>query len=145
MVKYTSELTYINQRLKELITFVRQNSPNAIIVLQPDEGPYPKQFRGPMSADRYYDPIGLPQKQMKQKFGIMASYFMPGLNGKEVAELNSSVNLFRFILNKYFGYNLKMLPDCQLSTGNKFNLYNYTAVNDRLSGQPLPAVCRAYE
>ncbi|MEX1059047.1 MAG: hypothetical protein WEC17_01295, partial [Candidatus Saccharimonadales bacterium] len=78
-VKYINELTYINKRLKELIAHIRQNSPNAVIILQPDEGPYPKQFRGALSADRYYDPLELPQKQMKQKFGIFASYFMPGV------------------------------------------------------------------
>ncbi|HEY5549896.1 MAG TPA: sulfatase-like hydrolase/transferase [Candidatus Saccharimonadales bacterium] len=144
-VKYTTELTYINKRLKELISSIKRNSPSSIIVLQADEGPYPKQFRGPMSADRYYDPIELPQKQMRQKFGILASYYMPGLAPEEVQTMNASVNLFRFILNKYFGYGLEMLPDCQLSTGNKFNLYNYTAVNDRLSGGPLPSECRQYE
>ncbi len=144
-IKYTSELTYINKRLKELISSIKQSSPNAIILLQPDEGPYPKQFRGPMSADRYYDPIELPQKQMQQKFSIMASYYMPGLDTEAVQSMNTSVNLFRFILNQYFGYELAMLPDCQLSTGNKFNLYNYTAVNDRLKGGPLPSECRRYE
>lgn len=144
-LKYTEELKFVNKRLKELITYIKLNSPNSVIILQPDEGPYPKQFRGPMSPDRYYDPIELPQKQMRQKFSIMASYFMPGVEPQEVATLDSSVNLFRFVLNKYFGYELKMLPNCQLSTGNKFNLYNYTVVNDRLSGGPLPAECRRYE
>ncbi len=144
-VKYINELTYINKRLKELVAGIRQGSPNAVIILQPDEGPYPKQFRGALSAERYYDPLELPQKQMKQKFGILASYFMPGAEPSEVAKIDSSVNVFRFVLNKYLGYDLPMLPDCQLSGGNKFNIYNYTAVNDRLTGNPLPAECRRYE
>jgi hypothetical protein len=144
-VKYTNELTYINKRLQELISHIKQTSPDAVMVLQADEGPYPKQFRGPMSADHYYDPLGLPQKELKQKFGIFASYYMPGIEPNEVKDMDSSVNVFRFVLNKYFGYNLELLPDCQLSTGNKFNLYNYTVVNDRLTGNPQPAECKAYE
>ena len=144
-VKYTNELTYINQRLKELIDQIRQNSPNAIIILEADEGPYPKQFRGPMSADHYYDPLELPQKQMRQKYSILASYYMPAVPRDKLEEINSSVNVFRFVLANYFGYDMNLLPDCQLSSGNKFNLYNYTAVNDRLTNEPLPAECRQYE
>ena len=144
-VKYANELTYINKRLQNLILDIKQTSPGAVIVLQADEGPYPKQFRGPMSPEDYYDPLELPQAQMKQKFGIIASYYLPDTQAAEVATINSSVNVFRFVLNKYFGYSLDILPDCQLATGNKFNLYNYTAVNDRLTNGPLPAECRAYE
>ena len=144
-VKYANELTYINKRLQNLILDIKQTSPGAVIVLQADEGPYPKQFRGPMSPEDYYDPLELPQAQMKQKLGIIASYYLPDTQAAEVATINSSVNVFRFVLNKYFGYSLDILPDCQLATGNKFNLYNYTAVNDRLTNGPLPAECRAYE
>lgn len=144
-VKYTKELAYVNKRLKELINYLRQQSPEALILLQSDEGPYPKQFRGPLSADRYYDPLELPAKEMRQKYGIMASYYLPGVEPDKAKKLNSSVNLFRVVLNQYLGYDLPLLPDCNLSSGNKFNLYNYTAVNDRLRGGSLPNECRKYE
>lgn len=144
-VKYANELIYVNKRLKDLIAHIRQTSPDAVVIVQADEGPYPKQFRGPMSPERYYDPLELPQKQMQQKFGILASYYMPGVERGEVEKINSSVNVFRFVLNHYLGYNMQMLPDCQLSSGNKFNVYNYTVVNDRLTGKALPAACRQFE
>ena len=143
--KYISELKYINKRLAEVVGYLRQKSTDAVIILQPDEGPYPKQFRGAMSPNRYYDPASLPRQQMKQKFSISASYYMPGVNPAEVEKIDSSVNVFRFVLNRYLGYNLELLPDCHLSSGNKFNIYNYTAVNDRLTGQPMPEECRQYE
>lgn len=144
-VKYINELKYINQRLEESISYIRQSSPNAVIILQPDEGPYPKQFRGALSADRYYDPLKLPQKQLRQKFSIFASYYLPGIAPGEAEQIGSSVNIFRFVLNKYLGYNLELLPDCHLSSGNKFDIFNYTVVSDRLTGDPLPAECRQYE
>ena len=144
-VKYTSELKYINKRIAELVAYLRQKSPEAVIILQPDEGPYPKQFRGAMSPDRYYDPIELPQQQMKQKFSIFASYYLPGVETAEVEKIDSSVNIFRFVLNRYLGYDLELLPDCHLSGGNKFNIYSYTAVNDRLTNQSQPAECKKYE
>jgi hypothetical protein len=143
--KYTNELTYINTRIQNLITNIRTTSPNAIIFIQADEGPYPSQFRGEMTPNQYYDPANLPLKDMKQKFSILASYYMPGLDPNEIKTLNSSVNVFPFILNHYLGYNLQMLPDCQISMGNKFNVYNYHLVTGELTGKPADPSCKKYE
>jgi hypothetical protein len=143
--KYTNELTYINTRIQKLITNIRATSPNAIVFIQADEGPYPAQFRGEMTPEQYYNPANLPHNLMKQKFSILASYYMPGIDPNEVKTLNSSVNVFPFILNHYLGYNLPMLPDCQVSMGNKFNVYNYKVVTDQLTGKPANPACKKYE
>lgn len=140
-VKYTNELTYINRRIKQLIEHIQQKSPQAVIILQADEGPYPKQFRGEITSKHYYDPNNLPLPEMKQKFGILASYYMPGLSADQTDTLNSSVNSMRFVLNNYLGYDLPMLPDCQFATGNKFNLYNYQLVNNKLRDSSNPSDC----
>jgi hypothetical protein len=144
-VKYTNELTYINKRMKEMISNITRQSPDAVIVIQADEGPYPKQFRGPMSENHYYDPINLPEKEMKQKFGIMASYRLPGLSADDIKQANSSVNIFRVVLDKYLGYGLPTLPDCHFAVGTKFNIFEYTLVNDRLLGGTNPDECKQYE
>jgi hypothetical protein len=144
-VKYTNELTYINSRIERLVSDIRASSPNAVIFIQADEGPYPSQFRGEMTPQHYYDPADLPLKDMKQKFGILASYYMPGLSPDEVKKINASVNVFPFILNHYLGYNLPMLPDCQLAMGNKFNVYNYQLVTEQIKGKPADPACKKYE
>jgi hypothetical protein len=144
-VKYTNELTYINKRIKDLVSAITAQSPDAVIVIQADEGPYPKQFRGPMSENHYYDPINLPEKEMKQKFGVMASYRLPGLSADDIGQANSSVNVFRVILDKYLGYGLPTLPDCHFAVGTKFNIFDYTLVNDRLLGGANPDECKQYE
>jgi hypothetical protein len=143
--KYTNELTYINKRIEDLISNIRSTSPDAVIFIQADEGPYPAQFRGEMTTSHYYDPADLPLNDMKQKFGILASYYMPGVEPSEVKKLQASVNVFPFILNHYLGYNLPMLPDCQLAMGNKFNVYNYKLVTDKLNDQPADPSCKQYE
>jgi hypothetical protein len=143
--KYTKELTYINKRIKDTVSYIRQQSPNAIVFIQADEGPYPKQFRGDITADHNYNPINLPISDMKQKFGIMASYYMPGINPSEVKNINASVDTFRFILNHYLGYSLPMLPDCQFAMGNKFSVYDYQLVTGKLKSQSTPASCSSYE
>jgi hypothetical protein len=143
--KYTNELTYVNKRIEDTISSIRKQSPNAVVFIQADEGPYPKQFRGEIEADHYYDPINLPLSDMKQKFGIMASYYMPGVDQSDVKQIDASVNTFRFVLNHYLGYGLPMLPDCQFAMGNKFNVYNYQLVTDKVKGQPAPASCSSYQ
>jgi hypothetical protein len=83
---------------------------------------------------------------MKQKYGILASYYLPGVD-KQTAldQVTSSVNSFRFVLNQYLGYDLNMLPDCQFSAGDKFYLYNYQLVSGTLRGTQAPAACNQYE
>jgi len=145
-VKYTNQLTYVNTRFQQLISDMRAKDPNAVIVIQADEGPYPKQFRGTLTPTHYYDPINLPLQQMQQKFGIMASYYMPGVDMQTVTQqANSSVNVFRFVLDNYLGYELPQLPDCQFSAGNKFYMYNFQLVTGTLQGTEEPAACKAYQ
>lgn len=145
LLKYTNAVTYVNKRLKDLVSHIKRNSPSSVIILQADEGPYPKQFRGPLSEDRHYRPTDLPEPQLKQKFSILASYSLPGVPIDEIKQIDSSVNVFRAVLNGYFDYKLPLLPDCHFSMGNKFNIYDYSLINDRLTDQPNPESCRKYE
>jgi hypothetical protein len=145
-VKYTNQVTYLNKRIKDLIGNIRTNDPRAVIVVQADEGPYPKQFRGTLTASHYYDPVNLPLTQMRQKFGILASYYMPGVDTETVnANITASVNTFRFVLDQYAGYELKTLPDCQFTAGDKYRLFNYELVTGKLKGTANPAACAAYK
>lgn len=145
-VKYTNQLTYVNSQLTELIATIRSSDPSAVIVLQTDEGPYPKQFRGKLSASHYYDPINLDLEGQRQKFGILAAYYLPGVEQQVAATaIDSSVNAFRYVLNQYLGYNLEMLPDCQFTSGNKYTLYSYQLVTGKLKGTDNPAACQQYQ
>lgn len=143
--KYTKQLTYINSRFKVMIRELRQKDPTAVIIVQSDEGPYPKQFRGALSSKHYYDPINLPLAEMRQKFGIIASYYFPGVEDDVTKQqMTSSVNTFRFVLNRYLGYQFKPLPDCQFSAGNKFSMYNFEHVSGVLRGTTNPEACARY-
>lgn len=141
--KYTNQLTYINTRIQEMVSAIRQNDPQAVIVFQPDEGPYPKDFRGRLSADNYFDPKNLDQTGAKHKFGITASYYMPGQDPEAVGQqLTSSVNVFPYILNTYLGYDIGYLPECNFSAGNKFTIYDFSPQTSRLQGGSEPSDCR---
>jgi hypothetical protein len=145
-VKYTNQVTYLNTQIQSIIASIRQDDPKAVIVLQADEGPYPKEFRGTLTPTHYYDPINLQLPQMRQKFGVLASYYLPGVSqGATTSHINANVNSFRFVLNQYLGYQLPLLPDCQFTTGDKYKLYNYQQVTGKLDGTTNPAQCAAYK
>lgn len=145
LVKYTNQLTYLNTRIQDVVGYIRAHDPQAAVIIQADEGPYPKEFRFPLSPDHFYNPKDLPVPQMKQKFGILASYYMPSVDKSTVAQnISASVNPFRFVLKQYLGYDVDMLPNCQFATGDKFKVFEYTLMNQTLSGQAAPAACNTY-
>lgn len=145
-VKYTNQLTYLNTQIKQLVSTIRSKDPSAVIVLQADEGPYPKQFRGQLTPEHYYDPINLPLKNMRQKFGVLASYYLPGVSDQaKTSPIDSSVNAFRYVLDHYLGYQMPLLPDCQFTAGDKYNLYTYQLVSGKLKGTATPAECKQYK
>jgi len=145
-VKYTNEITYLNTRIQDLIGTIRTKDPGAAIVIQADEGPYPKQFRYPLSQGHFYNPKDLPLPQMKQKFGVLASYYMPDVDtATTLQNITTSVNPFRFVLSHYLGYDLPPLADCNFATGDKFEIYNYTLMTPTLTGQAAPEACKQYQ
>lgn len=139
-VKYINSVKFINSQIKEMMGYIRAKSPNAAIIIQADEGPYPKQFRFELTPDHYYDPADLPLDKAKQKFSVLASYYMPGVDASTVRKnITSSVNPFRFVLRNYLGYNIDMLPVCNFSTGDKFTVYSYKNETPKLQANPSPA------
>lgn len=142
-VKYVNAVTYLNTRIKDMVGYIKSQSPNAVIVIQADEGPYPKEFRYKLEPDHYYDPANLDLGKMKQKFSVLASYYLPGVESSR-QPITSSVNTFRFILNNYLGYDLPMLPDCHFSTGDKYTIYKYQDQTAKLGNQAEAAACGQY-
>lgn len=145
-VKYTNQLTYVNTELQKLIAAIRTSDPHAVIVMQADEGPYPKEFRSTLTPGHYYDPKDLSVLPQRQKFGALAAYYLPGVDQQTGAQaVNAHVNAFRFVLNTYLGYRLPYLPDCQFSVGDKYNLYTYSLVSGTLKGTAEPQECVQYK
>jgi hypothetical protein len=141
-VKFTNQLTYLNTQAEDVLGYIRSHDPGAAIIVQADEGPYPKEFRYPLTPDRYYNPKDLAVPQMRQKFGVLASYYMPGAQASDVAAyVDSSVNPLRFVFSNYLGYKMDKLPDCNFATGDKFMVYGYELMTGKLTGKPASPDC----
>lgn len=95
---YIDQLKYTNVRVKAIIESILATAKNrSIIIIQGDHG-----------ANFY---IKDREKQMKMRTSILNAVYLP--DGKENIFYDgmTSLNTFRILFNKYFGTNLKLLPD----------------------------------
>ena len=132
-VKYINQLKYANVLIKDVITAIRTKSPNAIIIMQADEGPYPKEMRG-KNFNQLTTIEELSDRSLYSKYAIQAAYYFP--NPSSATRINSSVDAFRVTLSDYLGYDMPSLPSCQYS--------GRSLVNQRL-GVALSPDCPKYD
>ncbi|MFO0882198.1 MAG: hypothetical protein U0491_02000 [Candidatus Saccharimonadales bacterium] len=142
--KYLDQVKYINSEIKKITDDLIANDPNAVIVLQSDEGIYPygilqdEPYKGDKSrsspnmnewSDRY----------LRAKFGILAAYRLPGVNQEDIDKYANSVNIFKLVLNQYFGANLQYDPVCHIGLTDRSKYYSFTDLTKRLTGTENPA------
>jgi len=100
---YTDQITFVNSMILKRIDEILANSePVPIIILQADHS----------SNLAWRDQYPPPEIRDKLLFPIFAAFYLPDGDDavKPYPEI-SPVNVFRLILNRYFGLDLAMLPD----------------------------------
>jgi uncharacterized membrane protein YGL010W len=100
---YTDQVTFVNSMILKRIDEILANSePAPIIILQADHS----------SNLAWRDQYPPPEIRDKLLFPIFAAFYLPDGDDavKPYPEI-SPVNVFRLILNRYFGLDLAMLPD----------------------------------
>lgn len=125
---YPEQLVFVNKTLKSIVNNILQGSKNPpIIVLQSDHGPPPPCYR----KERFncYWPTA-PKEQLKEKLGIINAYYFPDGDTSALYPTITPVNSFRVILNKYFGENLKLLPDRSFFPSTQKHIYDLFDVTD---------------
>lgn len=98
--KYVAQLKFLNKKLSHLISQLLSKDPEAIIILQADHGP------GSLLS---WETVK--KTDIKERFGILNAYYLPGGCYGWIWQTISPVNTFRVILNRYFGTELSLLPD----------------------------------
>jgi len=149
--KYTDQVQAINTQMEEIITSIRTHSKGqAVILINADEGPYPQTmadtFKKPTTSPEALETLVLrgdmrawSDEWLQMKFGILQAAHIPRASKDDMAHL-SSTNLFRIVLNRYAGYDLPYLPECQfaLPDGSRHE-FKYTDITKRFSSSPDPA------
>jgi hypothetical protein len=150
--KYLDQLTYINKEMTKTINKIFKNSKGeAVILINSDEGAHPQD----MYQTAFEMPVGLdymsttdmstwPNNWLKMKFGILQAVYIPKATQDDMKNM-ASVNMFRIVLNRYLGYELSYLPNCNFgfSRGDKYE-YNYKDITKLVQGT-LNNQCAGYQ
>ncbi len=128
---YRRQLTYANTRLLSLIDRILVSDPNAVILLQSDEGPFPAHYADDEWGFEWEDAT---DAELEEKFGILYAMRVPGadLEAEGFHDRLTPVNAFRIILNARFGTELPLLPDRTWSHFDLYRFYEMFEITDRL-------------
>lgn len=137
---YLEGLQFANEVMKRvadrLLSGPDESDP--IIIFASDEGAPP----GNDSANVNPDPEAWTSKtprQLRQKFPILAAFYLPGVAEPGIPQTITPVNFFRAILSLYFGADLPLLPDDSYVWRDKKHLYEFSKVTDNVAaGAALP-------
>ena len=130
-VAYGEQLTYLQTRIEALVDelLARPEAERPIIILQADEGPYPREYARNTIG---YDWATASTDELEIKFGILNAMYLPGDGSPSPSTTLSSVNTFRLIFDRYFDADLPLLPDRSYTSAGKFRPYDMTEITDRL-------------
>lgn len=134
---YAEQLAYLETRINALVDrlLARPEAERPIIILQADEGPYPRNYARNTVK---YDWTTATSEELEIKYGILNAMYLPGDEAPELPPTLSAVNTFRLIFGAYFGAELPLLPDRSYTSAGKFRPYDLTDITDRLP-PPGPA------
>ena len=128
---YRRQLTYTNSRMLALMDRIIASDPEAVIMLQADEGPFPARYR---ALGHEFDWRDATDAELEEKFGILYAMRVPGADLEEHGfhDALTPVNAFRIIFNARFGTDLPLLPDAVLSHTDLNHFYEMFDITDRL-------------
>jgi hypothetical protein len=152
--KYLQQLQYINGQMKDILAKINSRSNGqSVVILQSDEGPYPVQLNQEEFDELHVsgelqnsDMTKWSGNDLKMKFGNLAAYYIPkaDLTDPITADAADNANVFRLVLNTYFGYELPILPDCYYAYPDGRDKPDvFTNINRQLTGKAPSDQCLA--
>ena len=115
---YRNQVIFINSQIKKMVNKILANSSQPPIIMLISD-------HGPRSEVVWKDPE---KTNVRECMSILSAYYLPNDGSKHLYPEISLVNIFRVILNQYFGQNLELLPDKNYSILPSYqdNFYNVT-------------------
>jgi hypothetical protein len=125
-----SQLAYTNARIRALIEplLALPEDERPIIVLQSDEGPYPRRYARDEDG---FDWTKATDEELVEKYGILDAFYLPGPEGQPPPAVRSPVNTYGEIFRRYFGADVEVLPDRSF-TSPKARPYDFHEITDLL-------------
>jgi hypothetical protein len=135
---YTGQVTFTNAAILAFIDArLAAPGPKPIIILQSDEGPWPKRFAGDEVGRLGRDVSNVlwtkaSEGELKEKMAIFSAIYMPGADASVFPPDRTPVNTFREVLNREFGTGLPLLPNRLFVFQDNSNLYRFHEVTGKL-------------
>ncbi len=131
---YVEQIKYVNKILTETISNILKNSKNSIIVIKADHG---SEFLMNVESSKSKDgaviwPKDPSPEMLQERFEIFNAIYLPDNDVEVFDKFQSSVNIFRFIFNKYFSTNYEILPERQYYS-NYVDHFIFRDVTDKLN------------
>jgi hypothetical protein len=148
-VKYVNQIKYINGQMETVLGQIDESSHGkAIVVLQSDEGPRPLGFDEDTTPETEENEIqagdmrNWSDRDIETKYGLMAAFKLPGVDVAAHSEGATTVNIFRLVLNSYFGYSLPYRPECVYAYPDGRNRpLMFASITERITGRPEDPRC----
>ena len=135
---YVEQVMFANTQILKFLERVKSSEgPKPIIILQADEGPWPKKF--------VYDEIlhlgrdvtsvnwaEVDRDDLIEKMAILNAIYFPDRPNVEFPSDASPVNNFRRVLNEYYSGDFPILKSRSLIYPNNGDLYRYEDVTEKL-------------
>lgn len=122
---YRDQIIYTNYKILELVDILLARSPQPIIILQADEGPFPKNYRLSKKSKEVFDWKTATPDEFQQKFGILNAIYFPDRDYQRFYDAITPINTFPVIFNKYFEMNIKLLEDRSYSIRSDKDIYSF--------------------
>jgi hypothetical protein len=128
---YRRHLSYANARMLGLVDRILADSPEAVIMIQADEGPFPARYRSNEGGFNWREAT---DAELEEKFGILFAMRVPEVDLADHGfhDAITPVNTFRIIFNARFGTDLPLLPDRTWSHVSVHRFYDFFEITDRL-------------
>jgi hypothetical protein len=124
-VKYVWQVQFANQKVLAAIDRLLAGPTDPIIVLQADEGPWPREFS---ANEGNFNWLKASDGQIAQKFGILNAVHLPnGVDPRDYGfnDRTSPVNEFRVVFNAMFGAHLPLLPNMTYLSPDYAHMYDF--------------------
>jgi hypothetical protein len=130
--RFGDQLAWTNDQLRAWIERLQAlpEEERPIIILQADEGPYPRPFERQKET---FDWSAASDDELEIKYGILNAWYLPDGTDPGLDDAMTSVNTFPTLFSGYFGLPTPRLED-RIFTSPVTRPYDFTDVTERLGG-----------
>ena len=122
---YVDQLAYTNRKIEELLDVLLARTPPPVIIIQADEGPFPRRYLADNDSLDWRDAS---ERELRRKFRILNAIYFPDGGYNELYDDITPINTFPVLFNKYFDEEIPLLPDVSYTFHSNSDLYSFSDI-----------------